>query len=46
MAFGWLKDRIKNPDIPIHFKAKVFNNCILPVLTYAMETTSLTVKAA
>jgi len=40
MAFGRLKDSFKNPDISIHLKAKVFNTCFLPVLTYAMETTT------
>lgn len=45
-ASGKLSSVIKNNDIPINLKSKVFNTCILPVLTYGMETMALTVKSA
>jgi Reverse transcriptase (RNA-dependent DNA polymerase) len=45
-AFGKLTHILKNPDIPINLKRKVYNSCILPVTTYGMETMTLTVKTA
>lgn len=29
---------LKNKDIPIHLKKKVVDTCILPVLTYGVES--------
>lgn len=45
-AVGKLKNVIHNKDIPINLKRKVFNSCILPVMTYGMETMALTIKSA
>lgn len=42
-AFGNLAHILKNPDILINLKRKIFDSCILPVATYGMETiTSIT----
>lgn len=46
VATGKLSNILKNPNIPINLKRKVFNTCILPVMSYSMETTCLTVKSA
>jgi len=43
IAFGKL-NIVKNPDIPINLKRKIFNACILPVATYGLETKALTKK--
>lgn len=45
-ATGKLGSVLKIPDIPINLKTKVFNTYVLPVMTYGMETTTLTVKTA
>ena len=37
-AFGKLGYILKNPDIPINLKSKVFDTCVLPVATYELET--------
>lgn len=37
-----LKEIMKNPLVPLKAKSKVFNSCILPVLTYGCQTWSLT----
>lgn len=36
----------RNKQIPINFKIKIFNSCILPLMTYGMETMSLIVRSA
>ena len=43
-AFGKLNNIFKNKDIPLNFKRKTFDQCILPVLTYGSETWTLTKK--
>ena len=45
-AFGKLTYILKNPEVPINLKRKVYNSCILPVATYGLETMALTVKSA
>lgn len=45
-AFGNLAHKLKNTNIPINLKRKVFDSCILPVATYGMETATLTVKSS
>lgn len=45
-ATGKLGMILKNHNIPINLKRKVFNACILPVMTYGMETMTLTIKSA
>lgn len=42
-AFGNLRHVFK-ADLPICLKRKVFNQCVLPVLTYGAETLTLTKK--
>lgn len=37
-----LKEITKNPDIPLNLKSRVFNMCILPVMTYGCQTWPLT----
>lgn len=37
-----LKEVMKNKEISIHIKKKLYNTCILPVLTYGCQTWSLT----
>lgn len=37
-----LKEVMKNPLIPLKAKSKIFNSCILPVMTYGCQTWSLT----
>lgn len=44
-AFGNLRHIFKT-DIPICLKRKVFNQCVLPVLTYGAETLTLTKRTA
>lgn len=44
-AFGKLSYVLKS-KIPINLKRKVFDTCILPVMTYGAETLTLTVKSA
>lgn len=43
-AFGKLKDVLK-ADIPMSLKRKVYDQCVLPVMTYGAETLTLTKKA-
>lgn len=45
-AFGKLKHILKNNDIPINLKRKVYETCILPVQTYGLETMTITQKSA
>ncbi|XP_050310861.1 uncharacterized protein LOC126746595 [Anthonomus grandis grandis] len=45
-ATGKLSHVLRNETIPINLKRKVFNACLLPVMTYGMETMTLTVKSA
>ena len=42
-AFGKLSHILKS-DIPMCLKRKVYNQCVLPVLTYGAETSTLTKK--
>ena len=44
-AYGKLGDVFKS-NLPICLKRKVFNQCILPVMTYGAETLTLTVTSA
>ncbi|KAL3283461.1 hypothetical protein HHI36_006605 [Cryptolaemus montrouzieri] len=44
-AFGKLSNILKS-DIPICLKRKVYNQCVLPVMTYGAETLTLTKKSA
>ena len=43
-AFGSLKEVFRS-DIPVCLKRKVFNQCVLPVMTYGAETLTLTKKS-
>ncbi|XP_063619666.1 uncharacterized protein LOC134792326 [Cydia splendana] len=43
-SYWSLKEVMKNPQIPIKDKTKVFNSCILPCLTYGSQTWALTEK--
>ena len=45
-AFGKLGFILRNKNIPLHLKKKIFEVCILPVLTYGLETMSLTKRSA
>lgn len=45
-AYGNLGHILKNRNIPINLKRKVYDACILPVSTYGLETTTLTQKSA
>lgn len=42
-AFGKLRDVFKS-DIPVCLKRRVFDQCVLPVMTYGAETLTLTKK--
>lgn len=44
-AYGKLRDVFKS-DLPICLKRKVFNQCVLPVMTYGAETLTLTNASA
>jgi hypothetical protein len=44
-AFGKLGHIMKNTDIPISLKRKVYDTCVLPVTTYGLETMTLTKKS-
>lgn len=44
-AYGKLRDVFKS-DLPICLKRKVFNQCVLPVMTYGAETLTLTTTSA
>ncbi|EFN60704.1 hypothetical protein EAG_07910, partial [Camponotus floridanus] len=46
IAFGKLNFIFKNKDIPINFKRKAFDSCVLPVITYGLETMTMTKKTA
>jgi len=37
---------LKNKNITINLKRKLFNSCVLPVTTYGMETAFLTINSA
>lgn len=37
-----LKEIMKNPQIPLKSKKKIFDSCILPIMTYGCQTWSLT----
>lgn len=37
-----LKEITKNPEIPLKIKSRVFNSCILPIMTYGCQTWPLT----
>lgn len=41
-AFGKLAKILKNRRIPLHLRVKVFDQCILPVLTYGAQTWTFT----
>lgn len=41
-GFGKLSFVLKNPKLPQYQKSRVFNQCILPVLTYGCQTWTLT----
>ncbi|XP_013144778.1 PREDICTED: uncharacterized protein LOC106108224 [Papilio polytes] len=41
-AFGKLRDILSSQDIPQCLKTKVFDQCVLPVMTYGTETWPLT----
>lgn len=45
-AFGNLKHILRNRSIPNSLKKKVYEQCVLPVITYGMETVTLTQKSA
>lgn len=40
--FWSLKEIMKNPQVQLKAKSKIFNSCILPVMTYGCQTWSLT----
>jgi hypothetical protein len=44
-AFGKIKRYLKGTDILRENRARLFNQCIVPVLTYGSETWSLTKEA-
>ena len=44
-AFGKLRETFKS-DIPICLKRKVYEQCVLPVITYGAETLTFTKKSA
>lgn len=45
-ATGKLSQVLTVKNITINLKRKVFNICILPVMTYSMEAAKLTIKPA
>ncbi|XP_063825274.1 uncharacterized protein LOC135074822 [Ostrinia nubilalis] len=45
-AFGANSHVLRSKKIAQHLKTKVFNQCVLPVFVYGMETTTLTEKSA
>lgn len=45
-AFSKMKHILKNKDVPLCLKKKVFNACILPVFTYGIETCTLSKASA
>lgn len=45
-TFGKLSFIFKNPRVPINLKRKVHNMCIIPVMSYGLETMTLTIKSA
>ena len=44
LVFGKYKEIFENKDLPINLKRKVFNQCILPTLTYVCLTWTLVYK--
>jgi len=45
-AFGKLEHILKNTDIPMNMKRKVYDKCILSVRTCRLETTTLIRQSA
>ena len=45
-AFGKYRDIFQDKDLPMTLKKKVFNQCILPIMTYGCQTWSLTQELA
>jgi hypothetical protein len=45
-AFGRLRYIFKNKRLPINLKRKVFETCVLPVITYGVETMTLSQRNA
>lgn len=43
-AVGKLSNIVKNRNLSTHLKTKVLNTCILPVIAYGLETTTLAVS--
>lgn len=41
-AFSRMAYILKNHDVPISLKRKIYNTCILPVATYGLETVTMT----
>lgn len=41
-AYGKLSFILRNKDIPIHLKTKVFDSCVLPVITYGAQNWVMT----
>lgn len=46
VAFGNMNYIFKDKEVPINLKKKAYDSCILPVLTYGLETMAITQKAA
>lgn len=46
VAFGKLNYIFKDKKVPLHLKRKAYNSCILPVITYGLETMAITRKVA
>ncbi|PZC75698.1 hypothetical protein B5X24_HaOG205730 [Helicoverpa armigera] len=44
-AFGANKETLRS-KLPLHLKARVFEQCVMPVFTYGTETMSLTKKSS
>ena len=46
VAFGKLNYIFKDKKVPLYLKRKVYDSCVLPVITYGLETTAITRKVA
>lgn len=44
-AFGKLKKDVFSADVAVCLKRKVYDQCVLPVVTYGAETLTLTKKS-
>lgn len=44
-VFGRLSHILKNKEIPLNLKRKVFDTCILPVATWCFETITMTKRS-